>query len=106
MDEYEGKKRASARERSYSEKKEPPTDPSRTERCITLARGNPGLQDFLFNMSFQAPDRCDKALEEMEAYIESGKSAGKERLRDFLENLAMDGLLDLLTTTGKALLTS
>ncbi|MCP4694159.1 MAG: tetratricopeptide repeat protein, partial [Desulfobacterales bacterium] len=104
MDEYEGKKQASARERSFSEKKKISADPRRTERCIKMARGNPGLQDLLFSMSLQAPDRCDTALGEMEAYIESGRAAGEENLRGFLENLAVEGLIDLLTPTEKDLL--
>ncbi|MCP4693253.1 MAG: hypothetical protein GY859_34750, partial [Desulfobacterales bacterium] len=58
----------------------------------------------LFSMSLQAPDRCDKALGEMEAYIESGRAAGEENLRDFLGNLAVEGLIDLLTPTEKDLL--
>ncbi|MCP4694229.1 MAG: ATP-binding protein, partial [Desulfobacterales bacterium] len=89
MDEYEGKKQASARERYFPGEKKNTGDPGRTERCIKAARGNPGLQDLLFSMSLEAPGRCDKALEEMEAYIKSGEAAGEENLREFLENLAV-----------------
>ncbi|MCP4691548.1 MAG: CHAT domain-containing protein, partial [Desulfobacterales bacterium] len=106
MVEHEGKKQAAAKERYYPGKKKKTSDPRRTERCIKMARGNPGLQDLLFSMSLEAPSRCDKALEEMEAYIESGEAAGEETLREFLENLAVDGLLDLLTPTEKDLLRS
>ncbi|MCP4686981.1 MAG: hypothetical protein GY859_02965, partial [Desulfobacterales bacterium] len=104
MDKYEGKKQASARVRYFPGEMKNTGDPGRTERCIKAARGNPGLQDLLFSMSLEAPDRCDKALEEMEAYIKSGEAAGEENLREFLENLAVDGLIGLLTPTEKDLL--
>ncbi|NIM17759.1 MAG: CHAT domain-containing protein, partial [Candidatus Aminicenantes bacterium] len=103
MEEYEGRKQAAAKEKVIGVPiKE--VDVGRVERCIHAARGNPGLQDLLFSLCLQAPEECDGALAAVEEYIESGKEPDREKLLDFLRNLAIQHLLGLLSTSEKELL--
>ncbi len=78
-------------------------DEARTQRCIELARGNPGLQDRLFSLSLENPAACDQALTAMERYL-TGQLPDQETVRTFLENLAIDHSLALLKPGERELL--
>ncbi len=78
-------------------------DEARTQRCIELARGNPGLQDRLFSLSLEDPAACDQALTAMEHYL-AGQLPDQETVRTFLENLAIDHSLALLKPSERELL--
>ncbi len=78
-------------------------DEARTQRCIELARGNPGLQDRLFSLSLEDPAACDQALTAMEHYL-AGQLPDQETMRTFLENLAIDHSLALLKPSERELL--
>jgi tetratricopeptide (TPR) repeat protein len=103
MEEYEGRKQASAKERQLGEAGER-VDVERRERCIGAARGNPGLQDLLFGLCLKAPDACDQALEAVEAFAGQGKAPDRETLLEFIRDLAVDRLLGLLSQSEKDLL--
>jgi tetratricopeptide (TPR) repeat protein len=78
-------------------------DEARTQRCIALARGNPGLQDRLFSLSLQDPAACDQALTAMERYL-AGQVPDQETVRAFLENLAIERSLATLKPSERELL--
>ncbi len=101
MEEYESKKQAQAKLRVSAEAR---VEPDRLERIIRLARGNPGLQDRLFRMGQEAPDACGRALEQMEAYLAEGAQPDEQQVRDFLENLALDRLVGILSPDERQLL--
>lgn len=102
MAEYEGKKQAWAREKLIKAGSVP--DPARTVRCVRAALGNPGLQDLLFSMAVNTPDTCDRALKDMEAYIESGEEPDQERISEFLKNLTIGHILGLLSENEREIL--
>ncbi|MDM8516446.1 CHAT domain-containing protein [Desulfobacterales bacterium HSG16] len=115
MKDFESRKQAAAKEKygdglkqqqgnKNKAKQTDPTDKNRTRRCISAARGNPGLQDLLFSVSLEAPDACDTMLAEMESYIKSGEIPEGEKLLEFIKNLAIDGLIKLLSQGEKDLL--
>src|SRR5215471_18060498 len=75
-----------------------------------IARGNPGLQDLigrkLILSAAVAVERAKQTLDEMEAWLKRGNLPSDAEVREFLENLAVDALLDLAGTAGQALLLS
>ena len=77
-------------------------------RAESAARGNPGLQDLIGDRLVLrpavAPERADAVLREMEAYLSGGALPGEEAVRKFLQNLAVDELLDQAGAAGRALL--
>ena len=101
MREDEGRKQAAAKQRVM---RGADLDTERLHRCIESARGNPGLQDLLFRSAIEAPEVCDQALAAMQAYLEEGHAPTQEHVRNFLENLAIDGLLGCLRSGERALL--
>jgi len=104
MEEYEGRKQAAAKAKYGKTGQRRTIDLERIRRCIQVAKGNPGLQDLLFSMSLEAPEACDRALADMETYTRSGQAPEEKALLEFLENLAVDHLLGLLSESEKALL--
>ena len=76
----------------------------RLERIIAASRGNAGLQDVLYSLCLEDPQACDRCLEQMEEYGRTGASPNEEEVRAFLENLALGGLLELLTPDQRELL--
>jgi len=74
------------------------------ERCIAVARGNPGLQKLLFDLCAASPEKSQAVLEEMEAYIAEGRAPSEEKLIEFLQNLALDRLLELLAPEEREVL--
>lgn len=79
-------------------------------RAIGLARGNPGLQDLigrkLVLSTAVTAERVGQALDEMQAWLSQGGLPSEPEIRDFLEGLAIDTLLELAGSAGKALLRS
>ncbi|HME23578.1 MAG TPA: CHAT domain-containing protein [Acetobacteraceae bacterium] len=77
-------------------------------RAQAVARGNPGLQDLLGADLALRPAvpaaAAEAALEEMERYLSGGDLPQAEAVREFLQNLALDALLDLAGASGQALL--
>jgi hypothetical protein len=73
-------------------------------RAVEIAHGNPGLQDRLFDLILADKDTADKALGEMEAYLAKGTLPDREEVRSFLENLAIDKLVDLAGPSAHELL--
>jgi tetratricopeptide (TPR) repeat protein len=72
-----------------------------------VARGNPGLQDLLAGLVLSkkaTAEAADGVLSQMEAYIAGGEEPDEARLQKFLENLALESLLEQAGPSGKALL--
>ncbi len=76
----------------------------RLARIITNACGNPGLQDLLFTLALQEPTACDRCLTDMEGFLQSGKLPEEDKIREFLEKLALQSLTGLLTPAQRELL--
>src|SRR5208283_2522192 len=78
------------------------------EQAQALARGNPGLQDLLGSDFVRRPavppERARAVLAEMAAYLEGDPLPKTEEVRAFLENLAIDALLDLAGSASRDLL--
>jgi len=112
MLEYEGRKQAYAKWQALraGEKQEdkkahlPAIDPARTERVITAARGNPGLQNMLFGLGLEAPESCDEALKALHAFLEDGRAPDQEEVAEFLERIALNTLVGLLSEGEKGFL--
>ena len=106
MDGHEGEKQAQAKVRAMGKDAEEKALARSllVKRCVASARGNPGLQDLLFNMALESPAECERALEDMEAYARSGKAPDEESLHEFLKDLAVDRLLGMLSCSERDLL--
>ena len=102
METAESRQQAARKARPAGQAKAVP-DEARTQRCIALAQGNPGLQDRLFSLSLQDPAACDQALTAMERYL-AGQLPDQETVRAFLENLAIDHSLAVLKPGERELL--
>ncbi|MEV0537661.1 CHAT domain-containing protein [Kitasatospora sp. NPDC050463] len=67
-------------------------------RAMDVSRGNPGLQDLIgLRLVYGEqvdPARAEAAIAAMENYLRQGAPAGDPDLSAFLENLALDTLLD------------
>ncbi|MDP7559903.1 MAG: hypothetical protein QF745_05135, partial [Planctomycetota bacterium] len=74
------------------------------DRAIALGMGNPGLHDLLYGFIHNNPQEAEKVLSEMEDYKNKGSHPKEEKLREFLENLAIGSLLRLAGPSGMALL--
>ncbi|MEZ5574149.1 MAG: CHAT domain-containing protein [Candidatus Competibacteraceae bacterium] len=103
MEAVESRQQAARKTRPASQAKTAAPDEARTQRCIKLAQGNPGLQDRLFSLSLEDPAACDQALTAMERYL-AGQLPDQETVRTFLENLAIDHSLALLKPGERELL--
>ncbi|MCP4658690.1 MAG: hypothetical protein GY856_25040, partial [bacterium] len=101
MAEFEGHKQVAAKLRSTGASG---LDGKRISRIVTTARGNPGLQDLLFGLQLAAPEACDGALDEMEAFLAEGQEPSQQEILDFLANLALDGLFAVLSANERELL--
>jgi hypothetical protein len=77
-------------------------------RVRAVARGNPGLQDLIGQklvLSREVPiARAEAALAEMEAWLKGGDLPDEPEVREFLENLTLDALLDLAGSACRDLL--
>jgi hypothetical protein len=77
-------------------------------RVPAIARGNPGLQDLIGRKLILSTAvtfaRAQRTVAEMEAWLAKGDLPSDTEVRAFLENLAVDALLDLAGATGQALL--
>ncbi|GGN83953.1 hypothetical protein GCM10010112_62820 [Actinoplanes lobatus] len=78
------------------------------ERAMTVSRGNPGLQDLIGLRLVYGEQvdltRAEAAVAGMEAYLRRGGLPSEAELREFLENLALDTLLEQAGPTHRALL--
>ncbi|WP_306208691.1 CHAT domain-containing protein, partial [Actinoplanes sp. RD1] len=77
-------------------------------RAAEVSRGNPGLQD-LIGLRLVYSDQIDAgrataAITDMEAYLRQGDLPAEPQVRQFLENLALDTLLELAGPAHRALL--
>jgi hypothetical protein len=68
------------------------------ERALAVSRGNPGLQDLIgLRLVYGEQvrlERAEAAVAGMEAYLRQGDLPADAEVRAFLENLALDALLD------------
>ena len=75
---------------------------------MAVSRGNPGLQDLiglrLVYGEQVSLDRAEAAVAGMEAYLRQGDLPADAEVRAFLENLALDTLLDEAGAANVALL--
>ncbi|MFD9067922.1 CHAT domain-containing protein, partial [Kitasatospora purpeofusca] len=84
-----------------TENRLPDTEPARrtdlARRATEVSRGNPGLQDLIVLRLVYGeqvdPARAEAAVAAMEAYLSQGDPADDPDLAAFLENLALDTLL-------------
>ena len=116
MQGYESRKQAAAKQRFQSARALTGLDDEpkiaerlqevskRLDKIIDAAQGNPGLQDLLFSLCLHEPVACDRCLEELGRYLESGELPEAEAVRQFLEDLAVRSLLDLLSEGERELL--
>ena len=76
-------------------------------RAVTIARGNPGLQDLLVSRLVLSPvadvAAAAETLGEMERWLEGGDLPGTAEVRAFLEGLAIDALLEQAGSDGRDL---
>ncbi|WP_307798210.1 tetratricopeptide repeat protein [Actinoplanes flavus] len=67
-------------------------------RAMALSGGNPGLQDLvglrLVYSPEVTPDRAEQAVTDMETYLKQGDLPSDGEVRAFVENLALDALID------------
>ncbi len=79
-------------------------------RVSAIASGNPGLQDLIGRRivlsTSVAVEHADQTLREMENWLAQGDLPSDPEVRQFLENLAVDSLIELAGEAGKALLRS
>jgi len=95
MTAHEARKQAGARFRLETADKRR-TFEAETDRIIATSQGNPGLQNLLSSLCLEDPALCRRCLSEMEAFQKSGTLPSEEKVRQFLENLAIKSLLALL----------
>jgi hypothetical protein len=77
-------------------------------RALKVCRGNPGLQDLIglrlvYGEQVSA-ERAEAAVAGMESYLRQGDLPADAEVRAFLENLALDALLDEAGPASRALL--
>jgi tetratricopeptide (TPR) repeat protein len=77
---------------------------TRGERCIHASQGNPGLLSVLLTLAAEDAKSCDQALTQMDALRDEGAAPSHDRLREFLEQVAVTALVRLLTPAEQALL--
>ena len=101
MDPHEARKQAAAR---YRRGKNAHTLEGRSDDIMAAAHGNPGLQDLLFSLCLEDAAACDRSLAQMQEFHSSGKTPQEDKVRQFLENLAVGALMKLLTLKQRELL--
>ena len=73
-----------------------------------IARGNPGLQDLIGSKIILseavAIEEAERVLQEMQNWLTCGSLPSDGEVRAFLENLAVDALIELAGPSGEALL--
>ncbi|GGN93709.1 hypothetical protein GCM10010112_82280 [Actinoplanes lobatus] len=78
------------------------------ERAMKVSRGNPGLQDLIGLRLVYSDEidsgRAESAVAGMEAYLRQGWPPSEAELREFLENLALDTLIEQAGPAHRALL--
>ncbi|GGN33850.1 tetratricopeptide (TPR) repeat protein [Actinoplanes campanulatus] len=78
------------------------------ERAVAVSRGNPGLQDLIGSRLVLNDGvdlaRAEAVVAEMEVYLNQGELPKEAEVRGFLENLALDALLEQAGPRHRALL--
>ncbi|GGN93273.1 hypothetical protein GCM10010112_81370 [Actinoplanes lobatus] len=78
------------------------------ERAVEVSRGNPGLQDLIASRLVLNEQvdlaRAEAVVADMEGYLNRGESPAEATVRDFLENMALDALLQQAGPEHRALL--
>jgi hypothetical protein len=86
----------------------PPRRTDLGDRAVTVARGNPGLQDLaVLRLAYGehvSAERAESAIAGMEEYLSQGDLPADAETREFLENLAIDAILNDAGSDGIALL--
>ncbi|WP_203832698.1 tetratricopeptide repeat protein [Actinoplanes lobatus] len=79
-------------------------------RAVTVSRGNPGLQDLVgLRLVYSAQidvAHAERAVTEMESYLDRGDLPADAEVRAFVENLALDALIEQAGPAHIALLRS
>jgi tetratricopeptide (TPR) repeat protein len=108
MERYESEKRAAAKKRASEQQRSADlagAETRRIERIVETSKGNPGLQEWLFRMALENPAACDRCLSDMSHFREKGEeSADEGEVLQFLEKLALDSIVGLLSSAQKELL--
>jgi hypothetical protein len=73
-------------------------------RAIAAARGNAGLQDLLFQAALASREAGEAATAALQGFLDGGALPEQQALRDTLERLAIERLLDWLTPAERDLL--
>ncbi|WP_169309560.1 CHAT domain-containing protein [Rhodomicrobium vannielii] len=73
-------------------------------QCIEAACGNPGLQELLTNAALEDAAAAGTALAAMERYLADGAVPAENKTAAFLENLALNTLVNAVDEDGRALL--
>ncbi|WP_203832818.1 CHAT domain-containing protein, partial [Actinoplanes lobatus] len=77
-------------------------------RAVAVSGGNPGLQDLVALRLVYSPQvdlaRAEQAVTDMEAYLDRGDLPTDAEVRAFVENLALDALIEQAGTAHIALL--
>lgn len=77
---------------------------NRLNRIRSAAQGNAGLQDLLQSLCLDDPPTCDTCLDQMEVYAQTGELPEEDQMRHFLEKLAIEALICLLSDPARELL--
>ncbi len=76
------------------------------ERVMRACLGNPGLQELIFNLFSTAPQAYRTALTDMESYLQGKALPEQAQVQHFLQDLALEQILHLLSEGEKQLLSS
>ncbi len=74
------------------------------DAVVKVCRGNPGLQDLLFTILNNSPEKYRQIIEEMAGYLERGVLPEEQEVQSFLEELAVKKIINLTSKTEKELL--
>ncbi|GGN65415.1 hypothetical protein GCM10010112_26770 [Actinoplanes lobatus] len=77
-------------------------------RAVAVSRGNPGLQDLVVLRLVYSPQvdlaRAEQAVTDIESYLDRGDLPADTEIRAFVENLALDALIEQAGAAHIALL--
>ena len=99
MEPYESEKQAAAKLKTSQEQVDGAE--ARIAQIVETSKGNPGLQDWLFRMALENPESCDRCLKDMAGFLEKGEQPDEQEVLKFLEKLALDSIVKLLSPAQK-----
>lgn len=73
------------------------------KKIIEAGLGNPGLQDLLFRIGLANPAACENAIVQAQEHLKTGNVPSSEEVRVFMQRLAIDGLLAVLSASEREL---